>query len=503
VSRLVDIDAVRPSAYNPRQADPARLDLVELSLRKLGWLLPIYADMDGEIVSGHQRHHVAQRMGATRAPVEYLPAMDLAERKAVNIAFNRGTNDFDRADVPKTITEALARAHVDEAAARLDDKALDSPESFPCLNAVVSPIRPILEANRGRWITYAKALATLLHGKGVSMPIVVTPDLRVINGIGRLELAAELGEPLVNLVMVTPEEADLAFAMLNLLSMDFDLHTRYADLLRYNSFRRTRAARDDLGVGYVFALVRSRAAKTLDVRRPADRKRWIEHYGSSVVDFGAGLLHETRILRSVGISVSPFEPYHVVNDEIDKFRSLRICRAFLEDVASGKRWTSVFLNSVLNSVPFDADRQHIATLCQALCWPDATLHASAASVRRPAYRLANGRENTNDTSANTVIFRLSYEEGITLGDFSATPKVQKHFTDEEFADLWRGRFSRVAPEAASHLAYATCSSPARVSPDALRAAIAFEFDLPYPDGSRLGLVPDALAAFSARLGMAL
>ena len=29
-----------PSTYNPRQADPGRLELVALSLRKFGWLLP-------------------------------------------------------------------------------------------------------------------------------------------------------------------------------------------------------------------------------------------------------------------------------------------------------------------------------------------------------------------------------------------------------------------------------------------------------------------------------
>lgn len=30
--KLVDIDTVNSSSYNPRQADPHRLDLIELSL---------------------------------------------------------------------------------------------------------------------------------------------------------------------------------------------------------------------------------------------------------------------------------------------------------------------------------------------------------------------------------------------------------------------------------------------------------------------------------------
>lgn len=69
--KLIDIDKVQPSTYNPRTADPRRLDIIELSLRKLGFLLPIYASEDGEIISGHQRHHVAKRMGLKQIPVAY------------------------------------------------------------------------------------------------------------------------------------------------------------------------------------------------------------------------------------------------------------------------------------------------------------------------------------------------------------------------------------------------------------------------------------------------
>ena len=50
--KLVPIDAVQASEYNPRRNDEKRLALTELSLRKLGFLLPIYADESGEILSG-------------------------------------------------------------------------------------------------------------------------------------------------------------------------------------------------------------------------------------------------------------------------------------------------------------------------------------------------------------------------------------------------------------------------------------------------------------------
>jgi len=82
--KLVPIDAVRASEYNPRRNDEKRLALTELSLRKLGFLLPIYADESGEILSGHQRHLVASRMGFRQIPVEYVSGKTLGERRAVS-----------------------------------------------------------------------------------------------------------------------------------------------------------------------------------------------------------------------------------------------------------------------------------------------------------------------------------------------------------------------------------------------------------------------------------
>lgn len=79
--KLVPITDVKASEYNPRKNDEKRLALTEMSLRKLGFLLPIYADTSGEILSGHQRHLVATRMGFTRIPVQYVNNMSLTREK--------------------------------------------------------------------------------------------------------------------------------------------------------------------------------------------------------------------------------------------------------------------------------------------------------------------------------------------------------------------------------------------------------------------------------------
>ena len=90
-----------------------------------------------------------------------------------------------------------------------------------------------------------------------------------------------------------------------------------------------------------------------------------------MLDFGAGHLHETQILRSIGVRVTPFEPYRVnESEEIDKAESLRVVDEFLADVGDRKiPYNSVFISSVLNSVPFEEDRKHIIWLGGGLCSP--------------------------------------------------------------------------------------------------------------------------------------
>ncbi len=498
--KIVPIDKVRPSAYNPRKSDPARLKIIELSLRKLGWLLPIYADQDGEILSGHQRHLVASRMGQKEVPVYYVPRMSLDERKAINVAFNRGTNDMNHSDAPDTLKEALDRSNVFEIASRLADKD----DLYPCLKAEQVSIEPFLQENKGRWIPYTRNIAYMLRRRGIEMPVIATRDYKVVNGIGRLELAAEKKEDAISVVWISEDEAALSHAMLNLLSMDFDLHTRYADLLRYNSFRRSRRVRRSLGWGFVFAHYRGKSVKEYDVTKPENAEAWKRTHGSVILDFGAGHLTETEILRSIGVHVTAFEPFRIGdNDKIDKGKSLALTKEFLADVANGVQYTSVFISSVLNSVPFRDDREHIACLCAALCGKKTRLYAVASARSHQNWRNILGQHQLSDRRVSECVFRLEYETGISLGDFQAKPKVQKYHSQKEFYELFSPFFGRVQIGEKSANVTAICADPVQIDPIRLAKAIEFEFDLPYPDGSRMGLVDEAKAAYGKRLGLKL
>jgi hypothetical protein len=501
--KLEPLEAVAPSTYNPRSADPQRLDLIELSLRKLGFLAPIFADENGEILSGHQRHLVASRMGANQLPVFRTRPMGLAQRKALNIVFNRATNDFDWNSTPEKSTRDLASLDVHRLAEAIADKDVDSPEFIRCLTPNQVSVKELCRTNSGKWKQYAKNLAKTLHRTGILMPIICKRDGTVINGIGRLEMLAEKKIETAPVVYVSDQEAAFAEAMMNLLSMDFDVESRYADLLRYNSFRRARRVREELGNGFIFAVHGAKACHTFDIFNAKQKAKWVREHGTRILDFGAGHLTETKILQRAGMEVTAFEPYHISKSEIDKEKSLSICREFIEAVGEGREWTSIFLASVLNSVPFQSDREHIAVLLQALCRPETKVYACASSISETGWRQVNGKAFLNKSNSANIAFRLDYEKGIRIGDFQDKPKVQKYHTLNEFHQLWTPFFRSVRVREMSNNITATCAHALPIDKERLRAAIEFEFDLPYPDGSRMELVDNAIKAFEKRLGMKL
>lgn len=514
--QLVDTSRLKPAAYNPREADAARLDLVELSLRKLGWLLPVYAaetDDGLEILSGHQRHMVAtERLGYVAIPVQLVAMKDVHDRRLVNIAFNRGTNDFTASDTSKTISAELARSNVMFLASRLPDIVPGGPDAYPCMDQKTRPISDFLESCSGRWSDHASRVNKLLAARGVSMPVVVSGN-RVVNGVGRIQQVAEFRKGTeVETIEISPERADMAFAMMNLLSMDFAIHKRYADLMRFSNGRRLRSL-NQLNKGMIYAMEET-GSRQFDHTDPKVRAKWLAYYGPKVFDFGAGSGVDSRIMRSMGADVTSFEPwaYHAYGDEggsrlggsaqeeldFDVEESRRRVRLVLERVADGTRWDSIFMASVLNSVPFDADRRHLIVLIAALASEDTRVYPVAANYKNPGTLHVTGGDYVNDFAAELTHFALDYEPRTTMTSFDRAAKTQRFFTGGEFYDLWAERFTKVRVRNLKSLVCGWVKGPRPLPWERLEEAIRFEFDLPFPDGVRLGLVDEALAAFEKR-----
>ena len=508
--KLVPIDAVRVSDYNPRKNDEKRLALAELSLRKLGFVLPIYADENGEILSGHQRHLVATRMGFTQIPVEYVKAKELQERKVVNILFNRATNDLQKQDTCAIIKNRLYNTDVEELGGGLPDIEPNTKESFPCVYALrrMDTVK-LAKHNHRQFDVHTRQLAKALERSiGSAMPIVIGEDNTVINGIGRLQVAAEAGRKVVSCVKVRADQESFASSMLNLLSMDFDVKGTYADDLRKNAFRRERTSRaqdangnETLGDGMFRGVFPKKSGRDMLNFTGEDLETWKKYYGTCVVDFGAGKLSDTRALRRAGITVSAFEPYFVtIGDKVHKGKSLELISKFLDEIEDGRKFSTVFISSVFNSVPFMEDRKQIATIVAALCYPAGKVVCwcqtnKSAQFMQTKHKYASGEK--------MLTFDLDYEPNITLGDISRLPKAQKGHTEEEMRSIFAPRFERINRlEAMGGYWYLEASGP-RLDIGALADALDFEFDLPYQDGTRMGMTARAREAFENRLGVKL
>jgi len=515
---LWDVNDLTKATYNPRKTDSHRFDLVKISLQKLGWLLPMYITSEGEVLSGHQRLDAARELGAEKVPVVVLPDLDLDRRKGVNIVFNRATNDMHKNDTGESLSDLLPMSVVKEAISGLPNIKPDTAAWYPCMDIKAVDTRELMGKNIRQFLSHAiRQAESLYHWAKTSIPVVVTPKGDVVNGIGRLQHSSEAGIPEVQIVEVPAKKAELARILLNHLSMDFDLEDKYADVLRYNSFRRASNRQEFLMPTMCCDLITAssktgktqRMASTFDPGDAAHVKAWKRWYGGTVLDFGAGLLDKSLVMRdTMGVDCVAFEPYYTggMDSGFDIEGARYITDMFLGRVADGTKFDSIFLASVLNSVPFQADREHVVRIVSALSGPDTVLYAGAISRSSDRYYAAMGMKDniSNHETQFDSSFAAGYEEGVVVSDLMKHPKVQKYFSLDEWKELWLLGYSDVRTYffKPNQLVQAVARAPLPIDPVKLGEAIRFEFELPFPDGT-LDRSEQALDAFARRLQMAL
>jgi ParB-like nuclease domain len=501
--KLVPSRLLSPALYNPRETDPYRLKLIVNSLTKLGWLLPLYAikNKDGmfDLISGHQRTLAAELLKYDMVPLVEMPDLDINKRKAVNILFNRGTNDFSITQGSIDALSTIDANQYDKTLSLLPDKK----NAYPCMTPEVFDLKSLWDVNKLRSINYARNTARALCKNGVMMPLIVCRQtLEVSNGIGRLQYLLEKGFAQYNVVFIDEVEAEFAKISLNLISMNFTLEKHYENHLRFSSFRRSRNTRNNLGRGFVFRLIKGRRLEDFDITKIANQEKWQDTYGKTVLDFGAGHLTESDVLSSIGVKVTSFEPYRCIKGVVSKKHSILCIDKFLDDVEKGVDFDSIFISSVLNSVPFRKDREAIIQICSALSSKKTVLYIATMHKKHSNYYAAATSEAFNKKHSEMMTFKLEYKDGIILGDFNESPKVQKYHTNEELYEVIKTGYNTVSVDLYGDTCCARAKGPIWTK-EALRASLEFEFELPYPDGSTMGMSKRAIAAFEKRLGIKL
>ena len=491
----IAVSSLHLDPTNPRKADQARLGLLRLSLAKLGFLMPVYATSSGMLLSGHQRLTVAKGMGIEHVPVV---TVDIAEKdiKGINILFNRATNDFNAFDTGSKAKERLGLEDVIAAAEGLPDFDGEDWYAMQCKE------RPILRYGKHEAERYDKKAVTLADSvmrMGIRIPIVVSKAGKVVNGVNRLFAAKEAGEKTWPIVVIPDNIASVALNFLNYLSMDFHVDDDFAKMMRYSAYRRPQNNRGDVPKSYRFWANGERTLLDKDSYTTEYWRNFRDLHGGTLLDFGAGLCKVKPFLEERGMVCSEFEPYRidpesgvgVPSPDYSKMKA----KEFLDEVADGRRFTSIFMSSVLNSIPFPKDRMAVLAIVHALCDKDTRVYGTCRDISDFNYEYGGIR------NANYFVF--DSEPGVRIGDVMRNPKVQKFETQETadamFTRLWLKRDFWPG----GNVFYWRLCSPKGVNPAVLSAALAIEFDLPYSDGSTMGLVEYAKAAFGKRLGVKL
>jgi hypothetical protein len=476
----VPIDEVWPDPDNPRESDDARLHILGLSLSKLGWVLPCYIDASGRILSGHQRHYLSKRAGLESIPCVRLD-LDARRRRGVNVLFNRTTNDFGALDTGRAVSDRLPE--VVEEAAQLPDFV---GEDFYAYSCAEESIAGLAQGNDSRYDRKGLVAARQLAKLGIDIPLVVTESGEVVNGIFRLFEARASGREHFPVVRIPDTQGRVAGHFLNYLSMDYKVDEQFGDLLRYSAYRRPQNNRGRVPKAYRFWANGERTLLDRDSYSASYWRTFRDLHGLRLLDFGSGLSKAAPYLRTKGFEALDFEPYRV-NTEVSGVPDIGLsksrARSFLEEVSDPeRRFDSIFLASVL-------------AIVHALSNFDTTIYGTCRDVSDFHYEYQGIRQAS--------YFVFDSEPQVRLGDSLSNPKIQKFYSEEETAELIGNLWNTVETWPGGNVHYWRAKNPKRVSPTVLRAALEFEFDLPYADGTTMGLVEEALEAFSCRLGVQL
>ncbi len=488
------ISTVHKDKDNPRKSDPARMGLLRLSLKKLGFIQPLFITAGGMLLSGHQRTTTALEINFKNVPTVVV---DLTEEqiRGVNLVFNRATNDFTAFDTGSKAAGRLdLQAVIDAAEALPDFKG----ENWFALDCKMEALAPLTNGQAERYDKKAANMALVPYRMGIKIPVVASKSGLIVNGVHRAFAALEAGETHWPVIRIPDAHAEVAMNFLNYLSMDFHVDGDFEKLLRACAYRRPQNNRGAVPKAMRFWANGERTLPDKDSYSVDYWRKFRDLHGPTLLDFGAGLGKAAPYLQTKGIDAHDFEPYRIDPEGEAGFPSPEYsrqqARRFLALIADPKvKFNSIFLCSVLNSVPFHKDRLCVLAIVHALSTRSTVVYGTCRDISDYNYEYGGIR--------NANYFTFDSEPGVRLGDFMGNPKLQKFHTQEEakvmFENFWRG----TQFWGGGNVFYFKLTAAKGINPKVLGEALDFEFgELPFKDGTKMGLAKEAREAFSKRLG---
>ena len=115
---------LKPAEYNPRKISKAELDKLKTSITEYGLVDPIIINKDYTVIGGHQRLKAIAALKWADVPCVIVD-MPKDKEKALNIALNRISGDWDEDRLAAIIKELSTDTSFDLGLTGLDVKEID------------------------------------------------------------------------------------------------------------------------------------------------------------------------------------------------------------------------------------------------------------------------------------------------------------------------------------------------------------------------------------------
>lgn len=103
----ISIEKLKPAEYNPRKdlkPEDEEYQKIKKSLIEFGYVAPVIVNSDMTVIGGHQRLKVLKELGYTEIECNVVD-LDKAKEKALNIALNKITGEWDNTKLEELLAE--------------------------------------------------------------------------------------------------------------------------------------------------------------------------------------------------------------------------------------------------------------------------------------------------------------------------------------------------------------------------------------------------------------
>lgn len=110
----ISIEKLKPAEYNPRKdlkPEDEEYQKIKKSLVEFGYVAPVIVNADMTVIGGHQRLKVLKELGYTEIECNVVD-LDKDKEKALNIALNKITGEWDNAKLEELLAE-LKETNID------------------------------------------------------------------------------------------------------------------------------------------------------------------------------------------------------------------------------------------------------------------------------------------------------------------------------------------------------------------------------------------------------